>query len=309
VGGFRVLWVGDPQALPLGAWWLEPGVGYATSDNGMPDVTDLWPPRPSGATPLLAHDLRLARAGQTTGLGHLLAPLAIRYVIVPNRVAPAGSGAALLPQPSDLLAALGQQVDLRTVPGEASLTVYENAAWAPQRAVLPRAATAASRSAAPRAAQSAPLAGSQPVLRGGGPDRYTGIVPGGQEVMVSATDDRRWTLSVAGRPAPRRSAFGWAMAFAVPGAGGPATLRFHTPAARDLELAAETLLWLLALAAVARCRPARRSAGPTGGAGPAATGDDRAGPPVREPSLVGARRRPQRQAVPSGFDPDEEWPS
>ncbi|MEO7427843.1 MAG: glycosyltransferase family 2 protein, partial [Acidimicrobiales bacterium] len=39
---FRVLWVGDPSALPLGSWALSDGVGYATTDSGTPRLEDLW---------------------------------------------------------------------------------------------------------------------------------------------------------------------------------------------------------------------------------------------------------------------------
>ena len=76
--------------------------------------------------------------------------------------------------------------------------------------------------------------------------------------MVSGTADPRWTLSVGGHPAPGRPAFGWATAFAVPGTGGAAVLRYHTPARRYLELGGEALLWLLALAVVVLGRRRRR---------------------------------------------------
>jgi GT2 family glycosyltransferase len=248
-GAYRVLWFGDPRALPLGSWYLEDGVGFATSTNGMPDLTNLWPATDSGATPRLATDLRLADAGLTSSLGHLLAPLAVRYIVVPSGVAPSGDGGAAVPVPHDLLTALLLQADLRTVQTDPLLTVYENAAWAPERSVLPAAAVAASRSGDPQASQDAPLAGAHPVLPGSGSTRFSGPIPAGQEILVSQTADGNWHLDAGGRGAPRRVAFGWAMAFGPTG-GGPATLAFHTPATRTLVIVVETLLWLAAVAAV-----------------------------------------------------------
>ena len=47
-GRYRVLWVGSPDALPLAARTLDAGIGFATSDNGEPDVTDEWITAPGG---------------------------------------------------------------------------------------------------------------------------------------------------------------------------------------------------------------------------------------------------------------------
>ena len=38
---FRVLWLGDPSALPLAGWRLADGVAYATTDGGTPRLEDL----------------------------------------------------------------------------------------------------------------------------------------------------------------------------------------------------------------------------------------------------------------------------
>ncbi len=308
-GSFRVLWIGDPRALPLGSWWLEDGVGYATSENGMPDVTRQWPPRSAGATPLLATDIRLARASLTTQLGHLLAPMAVRYIVVPNRIAPSDSGAPAGFQPADLVTALGLQIDLRTVQTDDALTVYENAAWAPERAVMSSAASEASRSAAPEAAQGAPLTDARPVLGNGSLDHFSGPLPGGGDVLVSATNDARWNLSVAGQRAARRPAFGWATAFKIPDTGGPASLRYDTPITRDVTLTVEVLLWLLAVVLVVVGRRRRGSDETTAGE-PAEGGvpQDEAPPPrPPESTLVGAWRA-RRSADPVGIDPsDEDW--
>jgi GT2 family glycosyltransferase len=300
-GGFRVLWVGDPNALPMGSWRLVDGVGYATSNSGLPDVSDQWPAGAAGATPLLASDLRLASGGETTRLGHLLAPMAVQYIVVPTRLAP-GPRAPTVPVPADLVTALGQQEDLRTVASDEALLVYQNTAWAPSPAVLAGPAQAASRSASPAAAQGVSLAGAPPLLTGGQPDAVTGRVPAGVEVLVASTRSGRWNLSVAGHRATRRGAFGWAMAFAVAGPGGRAVLRYRTPLIRDLALLIQILLWAAAAAHLARRRRLGAGAWPVVSE---AAGEEASSGPISSPAAGPLRRPPRLEpepVVPSGGD-------
>ena len=70
--------------------------------------------------------------GRTDRLGRLLAPMAIRYVVVPVRSAPAASNGAELPVPDTLISSLGSQLDLRKVDIDDALYVYENTAWIPE---------------------------------------------------------------------------------------------------------------------------------------------------------------------------------
>jgi hypothetical protein len=179
--------------------------------------------------------------------------MAVRYVVVP--VGSVGRSAA--PQLSN---ALGFQVDLRELQGDQDLVVYENAAWAPHRARISAAATEASRGTGLDAARTAELAGSQPVLPDEhSPFRYTGALGDGDPVLLSEASSPGWQLTVAGRRADRRTAFGWANAFEV-GRGGKATLRYHTSPARYIAIAVEIALWFAAIRALREQRRRRRSA-------------------------------------------------
>ncbi len=93
-GAFRVLWLGDPNTLPLDSWPYEEGLGYATSRDGPPDATDLLPGPPSDASESIAQVLRVAQSGGTARLGRLLAPMGIRYIVVPGPEAPGRLGPA-----------------------------------------------------------------------------------------------------------------------------------------------------------------------------------------------------------------------
>jgi hypothetical protein len=304
---FRVLWIGDPRALPLGSWQLAPGVGYATSADGPPDATNLWPPRAAGATPHLAGVLRLASARLTTRLGHLLAPMAVRYIVIPSQTAPSGSGGFAVPVPNDILAALDQQTDLRSSRADDAVRVYENSAWAPGRAALaPDVAAGVAQATTPAASQAAELAGATPVLTAGGPDAFAGPLPAAAQVLVSESEQAGWRLSVAGQRATRQQAFGWAMLFTTKGPGGKASLVFVTPlAGRALEVV-EVALWLAALSLlVGDRRRWRREKRPP---------SDQAPEPVPTPDpspsvfagVVG-HRKPRRVTVPDTGDDDEFW--
>jgi hypothetical protein len=93
-------------------------------------------------------DVELARSGQVADLGHLLARLGVRYVVVPGSNVPALTGvqaATSLPPPTDLVAGLVTQEDLSQLPTEGGSYVFANAAWAAGdgRQPLPGAATSA----------------------------------------------------------------------------------------------------------------------------------------------------------------------
>ena len=241
-GEFRVLWAGHPEALPADGWRLEDGLAYASSRGGTPEVEELWPASDQGTTGLLHDSLGVARRGETSRLGHLLAPLGVRYVVVPLRAAPARSGAPVLDVPNDVLAALRAQIDLRLIETDDALVVYENAAWAPAVAVLPSPALEASRRSGPDSARTTELAGAPPVLRQVRPTRYEGEWPG-PELLLSEAYSSRWRFEAGGGAAAHRKAFGWSNAFTA--APSPSsTLRYRTSPLRYAALVLQLALWV-----------------------------------------------------------------
>jgi GT2 family glycosyltransferase len=261
-GADRVLWVGDPRALPVGSWRLQDGVGYGTSATPTPDLADQWLPHSPGATRVLATDLRLARAGQTAQLGHLLGTMAVRYIVVPSRTGPSDAESRPVPTPSGILAALALQTDLKAVQTDPALTVYENAAWAPARAVLPEEAGPASQLGTAGASQTAPLAGAPAVLPGDWNGHPKGPLPGGRDIYIAAPRNGRWRLSVSGHTVASRPAFAWAMAFPMPTEGGKGVLHFATSPVRYALILLEMAFWLIAISVVIADRRRQRSLAP-----------------------------------------------
>ena len=78
----------------------------------------------------------------------------------------------------------------------------------PARSLLTEAGAAAVRS---EAGTGADLSGSQPVLGGAGPVRFTGSLPGAGTVLIAESPSGRWELTVGGDSASRVDAFPFAM--------------------------------------------------------------------------------------------------
>ncbi len=262
-GEFRVLWAGDPEALPLDGWRLGDGLAYASSRGGPPDVTDQWPSSDQGSTGLLRDALDVARRDETSRLGHLLAPLGVRYVAIPLRAGPARSGGRALPRPDDVLVALRAQIDLRLVEADDAIVVYENAAWAPAVSVLPPAALEASRTSGAEAARTTELSGAPKALTRVGSTRYEGTWPG-PELFFAESYSPRWRFGVDGAAAaPHRKAFGWANAWTA--AAGRATLTYRTSPLRYAALLLQLALWTVLARLLLQGRRERRAAdGPSG---------------------------------------------
>ena len=255
-GAFRVLWVGRPDTLPLAGWPLGEGLAYGTSRNGPPTVTSLWPGPEAGGTRRLGIAVERARRSETSQLGHLLAPMAVRYIAVPAALAPRGQGLPALPPPSDVTASFRAQSDLKLVSLDDALAVYENTAWAPARASVPGPVSDASRGSWPGAARTADMRGAPPVLdQGRSPTRFEGSAAAG-DLYFAESASSRWSLQQDGERRPRRAAFGFANLFEG-ATSGPATLRYDTPPWRWAALGGQAVLWLGALRVLARGRGPR----------------------------------------------------
>jgi GT2 family glycosyltransferase len=256
-GVFRVLWVGDPEALPLDGWRLSQGTAYATSRNGASSVVDRWPGADPGTSGLIGDALDTARRGRTTRLGHLLAPMAVRYVVIPTATAP-GARHRLLPPAADLQPALAAQLDLRRIETDPAEVVYENAAWMPGRAALDDKAAKAADGEGLEDAVRADLTGARPALpSASSATSFSGRVDRPGDLYLAESSSPRWRLRVGGHTAERRRAFGWANAFTADDTGA-ATLRYRTSLVRWLGLLIEVALWAAAVRFLWRHRPRRR---------------------------------------------------
>ena len=90
-GAARVLWLGDPRALPVGGWAVEPGLAYGLTDTRLPDSSLVWTPAGPGPADTVHAAVQLAISGGTVHLGRLLAAAGVRYIVLVDGLTPAAN--------------------------------------------------------------------------------------------------------------------------------------------------------------------------------------------------------------------------
>jgi GT2 family glycosyltransferase len=236
-GDFRVLWVGDPSVLPLDPAVRGDGVGYLLTANGSVDALGLWRAPERRADRLLGTAVDLAATGRTNRLGHLVAPMGVRYIAVPERRGP-GSG-PLVPAPAGIAPALGQQLDLSLLKSDPGVTLYENIAWVPARSVAPPGAALALDAPDPAVAASrADVAGAKPIS--GEPSDGGAAGPG--TLLWSQAYDGRWHATANGQSLRHVQPFGVVNGFVLP-KRGPTAITYGGQWQRALAILMQLLLW------------------------------------------------------------------
>ncbi len=230
-GAFRILWIGDPSVLPLdGA--VTHGVGFGLSRDGAPDARDLWPAPEGHAGTVVREAVGLLATGRTARVGHVLAPLGVRYIAIVDRTAPGVHRTR--PLPAALGPSVTGQIDLTLHQTQPGLSLYENAAWVPIRAVVPRALPTGAN--ATSAALAADLSGASALPVGGTP-----VGPG--SLFLGEAHDSRWRATQSGRQLTDARAFGWANAYRLADRAA-VQVTFAAGPARAIALVLQGLCWL-----------------------------------------------------------------
>jgi hypothetical protein len=242
LGGSRTLWLGDPRAIPLAGWTIEPGLAFATSATGPPGGGDLFVPPGSGIAHVISDDLVTALRGDTVHLGRLLAAAGIGNVVVVTAAAPTLSGTQapieMLP-PAGLVPALVHQQDLQQEQGNAGALIFANRS---SHGIVSTRTDPLTPGASPGT-----LAGSRfwaPKLQ---PSTWTGRVPAGV-LLAEIAPAGDFAATVNGVSLARSSAYGWAASWQT--RAGNATISLDAPPLNAALAALVLALWLLVAAAV-----------------------------------------------------------
>ncbi len=254
-GGFRALWIGEPDVLGLRGYRLDGTLAFGTSDDREPSISYRWIDEPSDGANALGDQLRIAIAGQENRLGARLADFGVRYVVVVERLGERPFGEVERPVDPEVLTALSEQLDLRRVDGvNQAVTIFENSTLASTRRSEPRA----TEEGVDVSAGTAAVLPAQT-----GPAGFAGILGTDRNVIASYNADKGWSLRVSGEERDRTVHNEWANAFAVSD-GGDGELSFEASPdgkiARGAQLAGWIVLGMLALRlATSRAAKRRRS--------------------------------------------------
>lgn len=248
----RVLWLGDPELLPLGGH-RDDDVALATSD-GLPDVTTHWPGARHTSTDRLADAVRLASERRTVHLGRLLGPEGVRYIVVPTSAVPEAFNRGPQEAPRGLTDTLAAQLDLEQVPTDQSLIVYRNTAWRGMATAVPAATDLPD---APEGAAALDPDDWETVVESSDAESFGVRAPAERVVVAAVPAEDRWALELDGDDATSGPAYGWALR-SEGSDGGEGTVAYDTAPAHVALVAAQPLLWVLVL--VGRNRLSRRAA-------------------------------------------------
>jgi hypothetical protein len=230
--------------LPLDPVVLRDGTGYTLTRNGPGDVTEQWRAPEHSADHVVDRAVGFAIAGLTNRLGQMLAPMGVRYVVVPSTQG--SDGGASAPVPRAVRAAMAQQLDLAQLRSTAGIVLYENLAYAPIRAAVPGRVPV--DSARPnRAALDADLADATPLT--------SAPTPAGT-VLWGEAYDSEWQASRDGTALRHEQAFGWANGFRS-NRRGVVSITYGAQWQRWAMLAGALVLWLLVVRRWRRTRVRR----------------------------------------------------
>ena len=257
-GDYRTLYLGDPRLLPAPSRPTVGGISYAVLNDGPLVVADQFLAPVTGGDALVGEALELMRDARSQRAGRLLAPLGIRYVVVPvDTHTDSGAGTTIAELSPGLLDSITAQLDFRVVGSTDEVRVYENTAWLPVTSTLDATASQRSNQAGLAAlVGESSGAGTAVFVEATAGSKSTAVLPAGT-FLFATSDSANWHLSIDGKDVPHRGAYGWAMAFDAP-AGGQATLSYRAPSVRRLLVIGQLALWILGLVFIAGLRPRLR---------------------------------------------------
>ncbi|MGA0186054.1 MAG: hypothetical protein ACO3LA_06055, partial [Ilumatobacteraceae bacterium] len=241
-GDFVTLYVARPKVLPLRGSRLSNDIAFGVARDGELTLRAQFVSSQSDLDAAVGRIVSLVINNGTIRAGRLLAPLSVRYVVVPIVDGGVSTSEEPLAPPVGLLDGLAQQLDLRRTYTASDLVIFENTAWLPTLSVLDESTALASQQAGDSALVSARLRALAPLpLVGDIASERRAIDP--STVHLAVPYDDGLTLRVGATDVKSRVAFGGTTAFDSPTAG-IADINYDTSFGYQLQVLVQVLLWL-----------------------------------------------------------------
>lgn len=252
-GDYNTVFVGDPRVLQLPSTKIDPKISYAVADDGELTILDRWASAQSPMTASLYRTMDAIIRKTTSRGGRLLAPLAVRYIVVPLIDGGVSSYGRPLPLSTGLIDALSAQLDFRRVYSASDLMIFENSAWLPTLSILDGETAMISSQGGDEVLLSSSLRAASPLRFENDFDRISlGVVDDGT-VHLAVPYNEHLRLKVGDVEVIPRVAFGGTTAFDLPLAG-TAVLTYSTPITHYVLVLVQLVMWcvLIAIAIDAR---------------------------------------------------------
>jgi hypothetical protein len=196
--------------------------------------------------------------GQTSRAGRLLAPLSVRFIVVPIIDGGQSTRANPIKAPNGLIDSLSRQLDLRRLYASPDLVIFENTSWVPIRSMLTAVGAESSKLAGASSMIASDISGATPLPPASRPEATVSAVVEAGTLHLSIPYTTKWKVELDGQQVVARPAFGLTDAFDLP-AKGQVSLSFATSGLQTMAVLLQFMIWCV-VAFVALSRRRRRVA-------------------------------------------------
>ena len=257
-GNYRTMFIGDSRVLPGAPLNFGWGIAYSVVNGRSADVEELWETPPTRARDNAVAAMYGIVRGQTARAGRLLAPLSVRFIVVPIVDGGQSTRDNPIEVPNGLVEALTRQLDLRRRFTSPDLIVFENTSWVPTRSMFTEAGATSSASAGATSMIATDISGATALPPVSSPHQSSEFDAQPGTLHLSVPYTTRWEATLNGQEIPVRPAFGLTNAYDVKSAG-EVRLSFATSWIHTVLISLQVLVWMGVLAiATSRRRFASR---------------------------------------------------
>jgi hypothetical protein len=261
-GNYRTLFIGDSRVLPGAPINFGWGISYSVVNGATPSVDEYWETPPTRARDNAVAAMYGIVRGQTSRAGRLLAPLSVRYIVVPIIDGGQSTRSDPIAEPSGLVEALSRQLDLRRQFASPDLVVFENTAWVPVKSVLSAAGAESSKLAGATSMIATNIGGAVALPATDRADATVAADVAAGTLHIAVPYTSRWHVTVDGADVPARPAFGLTSAYDI-AAPGRAVVSYKTTSLHTLLVLIQFVVWCLVIfVAVSRRRYSLRRSQP-----------------------------------------------
>jgi len=241
-GDYRTLFIGDSRVLPgapLGFGW---GISYSVVNGSAPVIDEYWEMPQTKMRDNAQSAMYGIVRGQTSRAGRLLAPLSVRFIVVPIIDGAQSTRSNPIAAPLGLVESLSRQLDLKRKFASPDVVIFENSSWIPVRSMLTEIGSQSSQLAGAKSMIATDIGGATalPSAQYFNSTVRSQVEPGTLHVATPFTP--QWKVFVDGQEFVSRPAFGITNAYDIDRAG-MATISFTSSRLHSVLVVIQFAAW------------------------------------------------------------------